>query len=806
MPVKALPVEQLRLLCDPDSFHFNATDDLEPSEKLSGQDRARKAIDLAASMKHGGFNLFVMAGDGAGARQQVTGYLQEIAERGVAPDDTVYVHNFDESHRPHMIQLKPGKGPLLAKAMDEAIEELKETLPSLFQNEEYRARRQEFDEAFQKRQVEAFEVLSREAESKGAGMVRSQTGFGFVPMKNGEAVKPEEFRELPESEREQIQATLEKLQGKLQEVAAEIPDWDRDRRNQVKNLNRDFTQKMVKHALTPVRKAFRNNKAIKPHLAAIEKDMEFQAGQLGEQSAAPMGPEGAAAAPPLLSDPNQLDALLHRYSVNVVVCHDPKEGAPVVFEDHPTLGNLVGRVEFRAKMGTMATDFSLIRSGSLHRANGGYLLLPVAQLLGQPMVWDAIKRALRNRELKIESPAQSYSVLQTTTLEPQAVPLSVKVVLFGDRGLYYRLSQMDPDFSELFKLVSDFEDQTPRDSGKEHFASMVGDLARNHSCLPLHKTAVARLNDYSARLVSDAQRLSLDSESLNDIIQEADYYARSKKRRLIKEHHIERAIESKRDRLSRVRDRSLEMITRESMLIDTDGERAGQINGLAVLSIGDFKFGKPSRISVTVRMGSGQVIDVEREASLGGTSHTKGVYILSGYIKSHYAQTYPLSLSASIAFEQSYGGVDGDSASSTELYAMLSALSEAPIQQGLAVTGSVNQFGDVQVIGGANEKIEGFFEICRQRGLNGNQGVLVPVGNVKNLMLHKDVVEAVKEGKFSIYAVSNIDEGIEILTGVSAEAIHDKVEARLRSFAEQRRDFAKGEDDCGEDNDTELLA
>ncbi len=806
MPVNALPVEQLRTLCDPSSFSFNSTDELQPSEKLSGQDRARKAIDLASAMKHGGFNLFVMAGDGVGARQQVTGYLQDVAGKGKAPHDTVYVFNFEENHRPRMIQLKPGQGPQFAKLMDEAIEELKETLPSLFQNEEYRAKRQEFDEAFKKRQMEAFEVLSKEAQSKGAAMTQSQTGFGFVPMRDEAALSPEDFRAMPEKEREAIQAVLEELQGKLQEIAALLPDWDRERRGLVKDLNRTFTAKMVKHALSPVRRSFKNNRAIKPHLDAIEKDMEFQAGQLGEQSAAPMAPDTGASAPTSLSNPVHLEALLHRYSVNVIVCHKPREGEPVVFEDHPTLANLVGRVEFRAKMGTMATDFSLIRSGSLHRANGGYILLPVAQLLRQPMVWDALKRALRNRELKIESPSQSYSVLQTTTLEPQAVPLDVKVVLLGDRGLYYQLSQMDPDFSELFKIVSDFEDQTPRAESSALFSSMVGDLARNHGCLPLHKTAVARLNDYSSRLVSDAERLSLDSESLKDVIQEADFYARSKKRRLIKEHHIERAIESKRYRLSRVKDRSLEMITRESMLIDTDGERVGQINGLAVLSIGDFKFGKPSRISVSTRMGSGQFIDVEREAKLGGTSHTKGVYILSGYIKSHYAQEYPLSLSASIAFEQSYGGVDGDSASSTELYAMLSSLSGVPIKQGIAVTGSVNQFGDIQVIGGVNEKIEGFFEICRKKGLTGSQGVLVPVGNVKNLMLHTDVVEAVKSGNFSIYAVATIDEGIEVLTDSPAQEIHDKVEARLLNFAELRRDFSKGGNDGAKDEDADLIA
>ena len=490
-----------------------------------------------------------------------------------------------------------------------------------------------------------------------------------------------------------------------------------------------------------------------------------------------------------------------RYQVNVIVDQTGKTGAPVVYEDNPTFANLVGVIEQLAEMGALISDFTLIKGGALHRANGGYLIVDARKLLIQPHAYEALKRVIRAREIHIESPGQMYTLVTTVTLDPQAVPLNIRVVLVGDRQLYYQLSEYDPDFSELFKVAADFEDDMPRQpETMVAFARLVATITRRESMRPFERDSVERIIEHASRLADDARKLSMRISAVADVMREADYLAEQGKRDTVGLQQVEEALAAQRDRSERVRDRSHEMIQRGLVLIATDGTKVGQVNGLSVMTLGTMSFGKPTRISARARLGRGEVIDIERQVELGGPIHSKGVLILAGYLGARYAEDQPLSLSATLVFEQSYGGVEGDSASSTELYALLSALSDLPVKQGFAVTGSVNQYGEIQVIGGVNEKIEGFFDICAKRGLNGQQGVLIPAGNVQHLMLRRDVVDAVRTGKFHIYPVSRIDEGIELLTGVTAGerqpdgkfpkgTVNRRVEDRLLGLAEQRRRF-----------------
>ncbi|MEM8949580.1 MAG: Lon protease family protein, partial [Pseudomonadota bacterium] len=534
----------------------------------------------------------------------------------------------------------------------------------------------------------------------------------------------------------------------------------------------------------------------------------------------PSGAPEAQAAPGAPQPPVQPedDSRFRRYQVNILAGGETEAsegdgtqaeppsaaGAPVIDEDYPTLGNLVGRIEHRSQMGALMTDFTLIKPGALHRANGGYLLLEARKLMTEPYAWDALKRALRGGCVKIEAPGAAASPMTTTTLEPSPIPLDIKVVLFGDRGLYYQLAALDPDFSDLFKVAADFEEVLEREDDADLlYARLLGSVARREDIRPLDPSAVARVIDHSARLSGASDKLSVRMSPVVDLIREADFWAGEAGNEVLSADHIQKALDEQDRRLSRIRERSYETITEETILIDTSGAKVGQINGLSVLQVGGFSFGKPTRITARVGMGSGKVLDIEREVELGGPLHTKGVLILSGFLAARFAQAMPMSLAATLVFEQSYGGVDGDSASSTELYALLSALADVPIKQGLAVTGSVNQYGEVQAIGGVNEKIEGFFEICKQRGLTGDQGVLIPPANVRNLMLKPEVAEAARNGQFRVFSVETIDQGIEILTGLPAGkrgddgrypegSINALVAERVRGFAEARRDFHRG--------------
>ncbi|HEY4344471.1 MAG TPA: AAA family ATPase [Parvibaculum sp.] len=836
MAVDPLPAQLLYRACDLSPFEFETTAELEDLAGLAGQERVLDALRFGTSIRRHGYNLFVLGPDGAGKHEAVTRFLADIAIRERAPSDWAYVMRFSAPNRPVVLELAAGAGTALKEGMVRLVEDLKITIHGVLESEEYQNRRQTIDEEYRERQEQAFEGLRGRAEEQGVALLRTPAGFALAPVhhgddRQGEVLKPEEFNALPEAERKRLEGIVQTLQKELAETLEHMPSWEKEHRERVRLLNREVAERIVERAMRDLRQRFDTMPVVRDWLGTVAADLIDNAGlfaanaDTAQQQMVP-GPSGQLVPIGAINP-------FRRYEVNVAVANNdaPRKpavspwkaepavdaggyiggGAPIVYEDHPTLQNLVGRVEHVPQMGALITDFTLIKAGSLHRANGGYLLVDALKLLREPLAWEALKRALRRRKIVIESPAEFMSMVSTVTLEPDPIPLDLKVLLFGERYLYYMLSNADPEFGELFKVAADFEDVLDRESENDLlYARFLAGLARAEDILPLDRSGVARVIERASRLAEDAEKLTTAVRPIADLLREADFIARSKDASLITAFHIDTAVEAQVARADRMRERSLEMITRDIIMIDTEGECVGQVNGLSVLSMGAVSFGRPSRITARVRMGLGsaRVLDIEREVDLGGPIHSKGVLILSGYLSATFLPEIPFSMSASLVFEQSYGGIDGDSASSAELYALISALAEVPIAQGFAVTGSVNQLGEVQAIGGVNDKIEGFFDICMRRGLTGDQGVLIPAANVKHLMLRQDVVDAVERGVFAVYPVETIEEGVELLMDMPAGtrgpdgkftegSVYAKAEARLAAFADNQRRFAQRVDDNG---------
>ena len=813
-----LAAGELRRAVDPKALGFKTTAELEPISGLIGQDRALRAIEFGANMKAHDYNIFVLGPPAAGKTTAVRAYLTDKAKDMAPPFDWAYVNNFENSNRPRALKLPSGRAKLLEKGMVAAIDELRTTVPAMFEADDYQTRRRSIEQEFRAGQDDLFEALSKKAQGQNIAIMRTPTGFGMAPMHEGKIVKPEVFGALPEEMRKGVESKIEALQKELEVILERVPKSDKLRRNKLADLNAEIADIGVREALDDLEAAFADLPDVVGHLTAAHTDLVrniaiFLATNEEESQ--------------LVKQPvdTSRDPRFRRYMVNVVVSNGAALGlapeqqqqerahAPIVEELNPTYSNLIGRVEHIAQMGALLTDFLLVKPGALHRANGGYLLLDARKLLLSPFAYEALKRAVKTREIRIEQPAETQGFVSTQTLDPEPIPLEVKVVLTGDRELYYLLSQNDPDFLGLFKVQADFDDTIPRSADNyRDYARVIASIVRTHGLKPIDASGVARVLEQGARLADDREKLSIQVGQISDIVREADYWATKANRKVTTSEDVARAVEENIQRADRLRDRSQEMFERKVMFIDTDGEKVGQINGLSVLQLGTFSFGKPTRITARVRLGAGRVTDIEREVNLGGPLHSKGVMILWGFLAGRFAQDVPLALAATLVFEQSYGGVDGDSASSTELYALLSALAEVPIKQGFAVTGSVNQWGEVQPIGGANEKIEGFFDVCRARGLTGRQGVLIPKANVQHLMLREDVVDAVAAGKFAIHAVAHIDEGIEILTGVKAggrggdgkfeaSSVNRLVEDKLQAFAERARAFGRrGGDNDGNGN------
>ena len=798
MSIQGLSPDQLRRVCDLEELEFETTDDLEDLEGLLGQPRAVAAVEFGGGIEREGYNIFAFGPDGTGKHSAVRQILEERAAARPVPPDLCYVHNFAEPHRPRLLSLPSGRGQELRKALEHMVEELEGVLRTALESEEHQTQRQVLKEQFEERQARALSELGQDAQEAGLTLMRTPVGFVVAPQVGGEVLPPEKLEELPAEEQQRIQELVESFKERMQKMMRQFPRWKRETREKLRQLELEVSRFALEPLIHDLREQFADLPPVLEYLEAVEADVVENSHRLGEDGEAPMQElikslSGEARARPSFTG---------RYQVNVLVDHGDTEGAPVVYENNPTYPSLVGRVEHIPQMGAMVTDFSLIKAGALHRANGGYLLLDAAKLLANPFAWEGLKRALRAHEIKIESMAQALSLFSTYSLEPQPTPLDLKITLLGDPRLYALLCHLDPDFGELFKVAADFAEQLDWDrENLELYARLIAKLARGKDLKPFDRRAVGRLVEQGARSLGDSRKMSLFMGKVLDLMREADYWAGKADRPVVTAEDVRRAVDARIFRSDRVRQRIQESMLRETLLVDTTGGAVGQVNGLSVLQIGDFPFGRPSRITARVRLGKGEVIDIEREVELSGPLHSKGVLILSGFLGARFAAERPLSLSASLVFEQSYGGIDGDSASSAELYALLSAIAEAPIRQSLAVTGSVNQLGQVQAIGGANEKIEGFFDLCAARGLTGDQGVLLPASNVEHLMLRDDVVEAVAAGRFHIYPVESIDQGIELLTGVEAGerdgdgeypegSVNRRVEDRLRRLAEAARRFS----------------
>ena len=785
---RPLAPEQLLHRCDPAQFSFETTAELQSLDELIGQMRAHDALRFGAGMRHEGYNIFVLGEPGMGKRTMVRQVLAAHAAQNHRPSDWCYLNNFAEPHKPLALQLPAGRGNALRHEMEQVVEYLRGAIPALFESDEYNAKTKAIHEEFEKRQGEAFRELSDAATEEKIALLRTPHGFAFAPVRNNEVLPPDDYEKLPDEERERIGNAITALQARLELILAQVPQWWKERTERIKQLNRETIQATVDHVMEEPREHFGDQPAVLKYLDEVQQDLVEHADDFRKTEE-----QTSVGGVTIVTRES-----FHRYQVNVLVSHEAEAGAPVISEDNPSYTNLLGRVEHIAQLGALVTDFTLIKPGALHKANGGYLLLDVRKVLMQPFAWEGLKRALQSREIRIESLGQMVSLVSTVSLEPEPIPLDAKIILFGERLFYYLLQEYDPEFAELFKVAADFEDEMERTPESQLlYARLLATLAAKYLLLPLDRGAVARVIEHSARLVGDAERLSTQMSSIADLLREADYWARQQGVAIVSAAHVQQAIATQIRRVDRLRDRLHEEILRDTLLIDTSGAVVGQINGLSVLQLGGFAFAQPTRITATCRLGDGEMVNIEREARLSGAIHSKGVMILSSFLASRFAKNQPLALSASLVFEQSYGHIDGDSASLAELCALLSGLANLPIRQGLAITGSVNQLGQAQAIGAVNEKIEGFFDICKARGLDGRQGVLIPAANVKHLMLRQDVVDAVAAGQFAVHTVETVDDAIALLTGVPAGvlttagqypegSVNERVARRIADLGELR--------------------
>ena len=776
-----LPASTLYQPCSLERLPFETTAELPATQEvIIGQPRAVQAIQFGIGIRHEGYNLFALGRHGVGKATAVTHFLHHMAEQEPTPDDWCYVNNFNQSHKPNHLSLPAGQAATFAQTMKKLVADLQTSLLAAFNSEEYQRQKNQLQHELAERELHVLDEIKKQAKTHNVTVIHTPNGVAFAPTHEGEAMSPEAFMNLEAEEQAHFEQVIRALQEHLQGMLRQMPQWHLEMQQAAEQLNHDTARYAIQPLFERVRQSYGRQENVLHYLTAMQDDVLDNL-SLFLRSSNDEEEEGQTTP-------------LQRYQVNVLVDHSQTRGAPVVYEDLPTHANLIDRVEYIAHMGTMLTDFTLIYAGALHRANGGYLVLDARKLLLQTHAWEGLKQALRAGEIRIESLGQIYSLVSTMSLEPAPIPLKVKVVLMGERELYYLLSHYDPDFAELFKVEADFEDDMVRDAGTElEYARLMAGLVRKEHLRHLDKAAVGRIIEHSARLADDAAKLTTHIHSIRNVLHEADYWAAEAGREIITRADVEEAIAAREHRGSRVRERSLEAIMEEQILISTRGKVVGQINGLAVWQLNNYRFGRPNRITARVRLGKGEVVDIERQVELGGPLHSKGVLILAGYLGAQYGAERPLSLSATLGFEQSYGGVEGDSASSAELYVLVSALAELPLDQGLAVTGSVNQHGQVQVIGGVNEKIEGFFDVCVAQGLTGTQGVLIPQANVRHLMLRPEVVAAVAEERFHIYPIQHVDEGLALLLGLPAEEIHGRVHARLARLEEEQRARAKEE-------------
>ncbi len=758
---RRLKPEALRAVCDPAALPFASTAELAPLDGMIGQDRALNATAFGVGIRDQGYNLFALGPARTGKTSVMKRVLARTAESEPTSLDYCYVHNFDDSYRPTALGLPAGRGRELREGMKRLVEESKARLQRVFDSEEFERQKSQILEELSRRQQEEISRFEDTARGERFAVLRSAGGMAVAPAPRGEPLTTEQYDALPEPVKQEIQARGAGLHEKMDATLRQLRQFEREARLAHEKLVRDVAAAGVRQLIQELREQFAGLPAVESYLDEVEKDMVAHAEEFRTLA------EGKPGLPFLPAPGGFLD----RYRVNVLVDRSQARGAPVVLEASPTYGNLLGRVEHRVHFGSLVTDFTLIKPGALHRANGGYLILEAMDVLRNPLAWDALKKALKNRLVRIEDPLEEWRMASATGLAPEPIPLSVKLVLIGSPLLYYLLCAYDEDFRELFKVKVDFDDSLPRTPESEIlYARFIGTICGEEGRLPFSADGVAKLIEHGSRLVSDQGRLTARLGDVLDLIRESAFWAGQRGHPLVRGEDVSHAITQKVQRENLLEERTRRIISEGVLLIDTDGGAVGQVNGIAALSLGDYTFGRPSRITARTFAGEPGVVDIEREAKLGGPIHSKGVMILSGFVAGRYAREQPLALSASLAFEQHYEEIEGDSASSAELYALLSSLTGIPLDQGLAVTGSVNQLGEIQPVGGVNEKVEGFFDVCRARGLTGRQGVLIPEANVRHLMLREDVLQAVREEQFHIHAISTVDEGLALLTGRDAGA------------------------------------
>jgi lon-related putative ATP-dependent protease len=759
--INRLPIEKLRRECDANLLRCESTKSLIPLNEIIGQERAVRALKFGLGIRDHGFNIYVAGYPGTGRKTAVRTFVEEQARVQPVPSDWCYVNNFVNSYEPKAIELSAGKGKDFRKDVKNLVENVRNALPKAFESEDYAARRDATIRGLDNQRKQLIDELSAKAQREGFVIQTTPVGLLLIPVLDGKPLSEEEMLALPQKTKEKLQEKRERLETEFRSTMRQLIDMERKIHESLSKLNKEVALYAIGNQVEGLIEKYKDTPKVTNYLKDVQNDILDNLQQFVKRSEAQ--PELPFQMPWMREEP------FKKYEVNVLIDNSDAKGAPVVVETNPTYPNLLGRTEKEAQFGALTTDFTMIRAGSIHKANGGYLIIPVEELLQNPFSYDGLKRDLRDGHLVIAEPEERYGFISVKTLKPQPIPLSAKVILIGNPYIYQLLFGLDPDFKELFKVKAEFDTVMDRTDEKvRQYAAFVCMLCEKEHLKHLDGSGLAKLVEYSSRVAEDQYKLSTQFSNVADIVRESNYYASQENAEVLNGSHIRKAIEEKIYRSKLIQEKIQEMIKRGLFLIDTAEKKVGQVNGLSVMGLSDFAFGNPSRVTASIGLGREGVIDIEREAKMGGPIHTKGVLILSGYINDKYARDKLLSLSARLVFEQNYEGVEGDSASSTELYAILSALSDLPIKQNIAVTGSVNQKGEVQAIGGVNEKIEGFFEVCKLKGLDGQQGVMIPESNEQNLMLKEEVVEAVRADKFSIYSVKTIDEGIEVLTGTKA--------------------------------------
>ncbi len=759
--INSLTVDQLYHYCTVEQLDFKNTEQLPILDYILGQDRATEAIQFGIKIQRQGYNLFVMGPPGCGKQTLVRQLLEKEVLDKPLPSDWCYVHNFTNPQMPQALELPAGRGIIFKQDLTQLIQSLKNAMTFAFENPEYIEQVDAIEDEIKQRQKYTIEKIKIRAEKQKIHLLRTSDGFVFAPSINDETLDPEQFNQLPKKQQQSLEKIIEAFQEELRKTVEQFPTWAKQSHIKIDKLNRATSMLGIRAPIDEIKQQYSDLPNIITHLEEIEPDI------LETLLETHTTKEGAGSP---LKKIEQQESFFTRYSVNLLINHHDSQAAPIIYEDQPSYQNLIGKVEHLSQMGTLITNFTLIKPGALHRANGGYLIIDAEKILSEPHAWQALKRTLKSATIGIDSLSQLLSLNNTASLDPEKIPLNIKVILLGDRHLYHLLNQYDPEFEKLFKVVADFEDEIDRDiNNTPLFARYIATICHHEKIMPLEAAAVARVIEYSSRIAEHNQKLTTHLQILNDLLCEADYFAhQNSKQNNITAENIEQALQQQQRRENRVAEYLHDEVIQGDIHISTNGMKIGQINGLTVISLSNHMFGQPSRITATTRLGEGDIMDIEREAELAGPIHAKGVMILTSYIGHRYSRNRPLAMHASIVFEQSYGMIEGDSASLAELCALLSSIAEVPISQGFAITGSVNQLGEVQPIGGVNEKIEGYFDICKRRGLDGHQKVIIPHDNIKHLMLKHEVLDAVKQGKFHIYGVKSVDEAISLLMSIDA--------------------------------------